>query len=116
MLLTGNIFGEIDHCLRENGGQARQRRLQVELTLASESGELIEVSLHHFSRAGIGLIAGTLLRPGDRFSFKVPGATGDCFLTCEVFACRPTGPGFSISASFVAQERRRFCRPVESLN
>ena len=106
MLLTGNTFDTISALLRKDGGDARQRQLQlqVDVTLATASGDVIDARIHHFARGGVGLSTTTPLHPGNRFGFKVPENEGTHFLFCEVLTCRVVKQGFVVAASFLAQD------------
>ena len=106
MLLMGDIFDEIGGLLRKYGGAERQRRLQVDVTLATTSAELIDARIHHFAGGGVGLITATPLEPGDRFGFEVPKIAGAHFLFCEVLTCRLDADTFMVNASFLEQEKR----------
>ena len=104
MLLASDKFDEIGHVLRNNSGGKRQRQLQVDVTLATASGDLIDARIHHFSRGGIGLITATPLQQGTRFGFKIPEISGAHFLFCEVLNCRLNAEAFAVNGSFLAHE------------
>lgn len=106
VLLPNYIFDEVGRFLRENGGSARQRQLQVDVTLATASGNRIEACIQQFARGGIALTTATAMHRGDRFGFKIPTTEGTHFLFCEVLGCRLVVRGFEITASFLAQEMR----------
>jgi hypothetical protein len=106
MLLFGSIFDEISLAWRKFRSGERQRRLHVDVTLATASGERVDACIHHFAGGGIGLITPTPLQPRDRFGFEVPKAAGPLVLFCEVLACRPDANAFRINASFLEQEMR----------
>ena len=107
MLLADNTFDEISNVLRKDSDAQRNRRLQVDVTFATATGELVDARLHHFARAGVVLTSTTPLSPGKRFGFKVAGIGGTHVLFCEVVACRHEEMGFTISASFLAREIRQ---------
>ncbi len=104
MILETSTAIEIDQVLRGTGGESLQRDLQVEMMLATATGQMIHACIRDFTRGGITFAAHWMVAPATRFGFELPEVGKTHLLFCHTLSCRPDGPEFLVSASFLAHE------------
>jgi hypothetical protein len=104
MLLSSELFGGIGSILRMKDGGLRRIPVRMNLKLAKTGGQLVDATLHHFSRGGFVVATPQRLELGETFGFYVEDRFATHLFFCEVVYIRPAAEGYQIGASFLVQQ------------
>ena len=107
MLLSSELFGGIGSMLRIKDRGLRRIPIRINLKLATTAGQLVDATLHHFSRGGFVVAATQRLEPEETFGFYVEDQFAAHLFFCEVVYIRPVAEGYQIGASFLVQQSQR---------
>jgi len=107
MLLSSELFGGIGSMLRMKDGGLRRIPVRINLKLATTAGQLVDATLHHFSRGGFVVATTQRLERGETFGFYVEGEFATHLFFCEVIYIRPVSEEYQIGALFLVQRSER---------
>jgi len=107
MLLSSELFGGIGSMLRMKDEGLRRIPVRINLKLATTAGQLVDATLHHFSRGGFVVATTQRLEPGETFGFYVEHQFATHLFFCEVIYIRPVAEGYQIGALFLVERSER---------
>jgi hypothetical protein len=116
MLLSSELFGGIGSMLRIKDGGLRCVPVRINLKLATTAGQLVDATLHHFSRGGFVVATTQRLEPGETFGFYVEDRFATHLFFCEVVYIRPVRRGVSgrciVPRSTIGTRGRDLAEPI----